>query len=238
MNSMLPERELAPREFTFESMNLQVGVRLQLITYRRIKPMQYFSTLVGWVKDDYLIVRVPIENGTPVGLVEGERITIRVFSGVNVCSFDCTVQRVFDRPLLYVHLSFPNTIQGTSLRGAMRVKVDIPATVMTVNGNGRPVECSLTNVSVSGARIESKLGLPDGVGEITVEFSVVPPTYDRPVKISARAAVRNVSTLPRESDGTELFVYGVQFLDLNPVHHTMLQNLTYEVLLSDRQNIV
>jgi c-di-GMP-binding flagellar brake protein YcgR len=53
-----------------------------------------------------------------------------------------------------------------------------------------------------------------------------------------RAAVRNVNTLRRESDGTEMFAYGVQFLDLNPVHHTMLQNLTYEVLLTDRQNIV
>jgi hypothetical protein len=35
-----------------------------------------------------------------------------------------------------------------------------------------------------------------------------------------------------------MFAYGVQFLDLDQVHHTMLQNLTYEVLLSDRQNIV
>jgi hypothetical protein len=34
------------------------------------------------------------------------------------------------------------------------------------------------------------------------------------------------------------FAYGVEFLELDPVHHTMLQNLTYEVLLADRQNIV
>jgi hypothetical protein len=35
-----------------------------------------------------------------------------------------------------------------------------------------------------------------------------------------------------------MFAYGVQFLDLDPVHHTMIQNLSYEVLLADRQNIV
>src|SRR6476661_8182871 len=157
MSSMQPE--LAPREFAFESMNLQVGVRLQFITYRRIKPMQYFSTLVGYVKDEYLIVKVPLENGTPVGLVEGERVTIRVFSGVNVCSFACTVQRVFDRPLLYVHLSFPDTIQGTSLRTAMRVKVDIPARILPA-GAAAAVGSTLTNVSVNGARIESPYSLP------------------------------------------------------------------------------
>jgi c-di-GMP-binding flagellar brake protein YcgR len=237
MSSMQTERELAPKEFEFESMNLQVGVRLQFITYRRIKPMQYFSTLIGYIKDEYLIVKVPLENGTPVGLVEGERITIRVFSGMNVCSFACTVQRVFDRPLLYVHLSFPDTIQGTSLRTAMRVKVDIPAQVLPPGADTVPVDCSLTNISVNGARIESVRRLPENGGQVTVEFGLPSPLGDGEMRVRTLAAVRNVNALPRE-DGTEMFAYGVQFLDLDPVHHTMLQNLTYEVLLSDRQNIV
>jgi c-di-GMP-binding flagellar brake protein YcgR len=237
MSSMQTERELAPKEFEFESMNLQVGVRLQFITYRRIKPMQYFSTLIGYIKDEYLIVKVPLENGTPVGLVEGERITIRVFSGMNVCSFACTVQRVFDRPLLYVHLSFPDTIQGTSLRTAMRVKVDIPAQVLPPGADTAPVDCSLTNISVNGARIESVRRLPENGGQVTVEFGLPSPLGDGEMRVRTLAAVRNVNALPRE-DGTEMFAYGVQFLDLDPVHHTMLQNLTYEVLLSDRQNIV
>jgi c-di-GMP-binding flagellar brake protein YcgR len=237
MSSTQPERELAPREFTFESMNLQVGVRLQFITYRRIKPVQYFSMLVGYVKDEYLIVKVPVENGTPVGLVEGERVTIRVFSGVNVCSFACTVQRVFDRPLLYVHLSFPDTIQGTSLRTAMRVKVDIPAQVLPAQPDASAVDCMLTNISVSGARVESARSLPEGGGEITLEFGLPSPLGDGEMRIRTRAAVRNVNAL-RKDDGTESFAYGVQFLDLEQVHHTMLQNLTYEVLLADRQNIV
>jgi c-di-GMP-binding flagellar brake protein YcgR len=235
MSSMQPE--LAPREFAFESMNLQVGVRLQFITYRRIKPMQYFSTLVGYVKDEYLIVKVPLENGTPVGLVEGERVTIRVFSGVNVCSFACTVQRVFDRPLLYVHLSFPDTIQGTSLRTAMRVKVDIPARILPVQPGAGMADGALTNISVSGARIESAHSLPEASGEITLEFGLPSPLGDGEMRVRTQAAVRNVNTL-RQDDGSELFAYGVQFLDLDQVHHTMLQNLTYEVLLADRQNIV
>ena len=32
--------------------------------------------------------------------------------------------------------------------------------------------------------------------------------------------------------------FGVQFVDLDPVHYTMLQNLTYEALIADRQKIV
>ena len=54
MNDPQAERELKPQEFEFESMNLQVGVRLQFITHRRLKPVQHFSTLIGWVKDEYM----------------------------------------------------------------------------------------------------------------------------------------------------------------------------------------
>jgi c-di-GMP-binding flagellar brake protein YcgR len=237
MNSTQTERDGALQEFSFDSLNLQVGVRLQFITYRRIKPVQYFSTLIGWVRDEYLIVKLPMENGMPVGLVEGERVTIRVFSGVNVCSFACTVGRVFDRPLYYVHLSFPDSIQGTSLRTAMRVKVDIPAQVLPAREDGPTVACSLTNVSVSGARIESPSSLPEAGAEIIVEFGLNSPLGDGEMRVRARAAVRNVNAMRRD-DGTEMFAYGVQFLDLDQVHHTMLQNLTYEVLLTDRQNIV
>jgi c-di-GMP-binding flagellar brake protein YcgR len=224
-------------EFSFDSLNLQVGVRLQFITYRRIKPVQYFSTLIGYVRDEYLIVKLPMENGMPVGLVDGERVTIRVFSGVNVCSFACTVQRVFDRPMNYVHLSFPDSIQGTSLRTAMRVKVDIAAQVLPARDNWAAVDCTLTNISVSGARIESARSLPEDGGEIVVEFGLPSPLGDGEMRVRTRAALRNVNAMRRE-DGSEMFAYGVQFLDLDQVHHTMLQNLTYEVLLADRQNIV
>jgi hypothetical protein len=83
-----------------------------------------------------------MEGNAPIALAGGEKLTIRVFSGVNVCSSACTVERVFGRPLLYAHLSFPDVIQGTSLRAAMRVKVDIPAQLTPAReGPPRPM-CS------------------------------------------------------------------------------------------------
>jgi len=235
MNTALAH-ELKPQEYEFEAMNLQVGGRLQFITHRQVKPVQHFSTLIGWVKDEYLIVKIPMEHGAPIPLVEGERLTIRVFSGVNVCSFACTVERVFARPLLYVHLSFPASIQGTSLRTAMRVKVDIPAQV-TGARSGAPVNCYLVNLSVAGALIESPRKLPSD-DEVMLQFTLVAPPGNHEVTVRTRAAIRNVNTVKPTPDQHEVFTYGVQFLDLDPVHYTLLQNLTYEALLADRQKIV
>jgi hypothetical protein len=47
-----------------------------------------------------------------------------------------------------------------------------------------------------------------------------------------------VSVAAAPNGQEEVFAYGVQFTSLDPVHFTMLQNLTYEALLADRQKIV
>jgi len=227
--------ELKPEEYDFETMNLQVGTRLQFITHRRVKPVQHFSSLIGYVKDEYIIFKIPMENGSPIALTEGERLTIRVFSGVKVCSFVCTVERVFARPLFYVHVSFPKSVQGTSLRTAMRVKVDLPA---RLGGEGHEggQDCTIVNLSVSGALIESKRRLPQDEEALTLQFALKAPPDNQEVRVATRAAIRNVNVV-QVGDG-ETFTYGLQFVALDAVHYTLLQNMTYEALLADRQKIV
>lgn len=236
MSSNPQPSEAKTQEYEFEQMNLQVGGRIQFITHRTIKPIQHFSTLIGWVKDEYLIVKVPFENGGPISLNEGDKLTIRVFSGVNVCSFACVVQRVFPRPLFYAHLSFPVSIQGTSLRAAMRVKVDIPAQITTPSGS---TSVFLVNLSVSGALIESPKLLTEGEDQVDLSFYLIAQPGNRQVRVNPTARIRNINVVkPATADKAEVFTYGVQFIDLDPVHYTMLQNLTYEALIADRQKIV
>jgi c-di-GMP-binding flagellar brake protein YcgR len=229
--------ELKAQDYEFETMNLQVGTRLQLITHRRIKPVQHFSALIGYAKDEYIILKIPMENGAPIALAEGERLTIRVFSGVKVCSFACTVERIFARPLFYVHVSFPKSVQGTSLRTAMRVKVDLPAHLAGNGTHGRPLPCTILNLSVSGALVVSPSRLPADEEQIALQFTLKAPPDDQEVPISARAAIRNVN-ISKAADGSDLYTYGMQFINLDPGHYTLLQNMTYEALLADRQKIV
>jgi c-di-GMP-binding flagellar brake protein YcgR len=224
------------QEYAFEQMNLQVGGRIQLITHRTLRPMQHFSTVIGWVRDEYMIVKIPMENSGPISISEGDKLTVRVFSGVNVCSFSTVVQRVFLRPLMYAHVSFPTEIQGTSLRAAMRVKVEIPAKMSRDDGNHASV--FITNLSVSGALIESALPLSREGDTVQLDFTLLAPPDDRQVRINTTALVRNASMAPSQKEGKDVFSYGVQFTGLDPAHFTLLQNLTYEAMLADRQKIV
>ncbi|MCG2586442.1 flagellar brake protein [Massilia sp. TS11] len=232
-----PSPEAQPQPFEFDAMNLQVGGRLQFLTHRTIKPVQYFSSLIGYVRDEYLIVKTPFENGAPIGLNEGEKLTIRVFTGVNVCSFTCTVLRAFPRPINYVHLSFPDQIQGTSLRAAVRVKVDIPA---QVTGSRAFATCNvfIVNLSVSGALIESPRKLSELDKQINLSFTLLTQPGNLQVRVTTKAAVRNAGVVEDRPDSEPIYTYGVQFLGLEPSHYTLLQNLTYEALISDRAKIV
>lgn len=225
------------QDFEFEAMNLQVGGRIQFITHRTIKPVQHFSTLIGYVRDDYLIVKIPLDSGAPISLTEGDKLTIRVFSGVTVCSFAASVLRVFGRPMNYVHLSFPTLIQGTSLRAAMRVKVDIPAQLSCEDGSN--VSVFLVNLSVSGALIESPRRLDEGQTSVGLRFILIAQPGNHQVRIDTRASIQNVNTgKSSTASQADVYTYGVQFTSLDPVHYTMLQNLTYEALIADRQKIV
>ena len=236
MTSNQAQGEAIARVMEFEAMHLQVGGRIQFITHRTIKPIQHFSALIGYAKDEYLIVRIPLEGGKPVALAEGDKLTIRVFTGVTVCSFATSVLRIFARPLNYVHLSFPTEIRGTSLRTAMRVKVDVEAQLTGAEGASATVQ--LINLSVSGALIESAVKLDESQESVGLSFTLTAQP-NHPVAIATRATIKNVSTAKSASaEQMEMFTYGVQFIDLEPLHYTMLQNLTYEALIADRQKIV
>jgi len=67
-------------------------------------------------------------------------------------------------------------------------------------------------------------------------FALKAPPDNQEVRVATRAAIRNVNVV-QAGDG-DVFTYGLQFTALDPVHYTLLQNMTYEALLADRQKIV
>ncbi len=229
--------EAPPHDVDFDSMNLQVGGRLQFITHRAIKPVQHFSTMIGWVKDEYMIVKVPLDNGAPIPLGDGEKLTVRAFTGVTVCSFACTVLRVFPRPLNYVHLSFPDTIHGASLRAAMRVKVEIPAQVTGSRAFAQG-NVFIVNLSVSGALIESARALSPQDKTVNLAFTLIAQPGNVQVLVNIRVSIKNVNVVKASPDAPEVYTYGLQFIDLEQAHYALLQNMTYEALIADRQKIV
>jgi len=124
--------------------------RLQLFVDRTSHRQQYFTTLIGYVPGEAILVMTPTENGLSAPFKQGEPLTVRAFSGVNVFHSGRPLINV-SRPLACLHLAFPKAVSGTALRKAMRIKVSLPGKVTRsiVGEPPRTSDVSVTNVRYS-----------------------------------------------------------------------------------------
>lgn len=222
----------------FDSLNLQVGSRLQIQLVRDVKPIQVISSLIGYLPGDYLIVRLPEGRNSTVSFRVGEKITVRVFSGIKVCAFDATVYRIFDNPIYYMHVSFPQQIRASNLRSALRVKATVPA-ALTSSSLSAETTAALRDLSIKGALVESERKC----GEIGDKFKLafVLPCLDKTdgEQIETEAIVRNVSiSRLHVTEDQNTYRYGVEFVSLSLLHKLILQTYTYDLAFNDRLSMV
>src|SRR6476469_3841188 len=78
----------AARDAAIQQLN--VGTRVQLRVQRDGGQQEYFSSLVGFVKDEFLLVKSPMLRKMPVVLHDGEPVQVRAFTGTTIYSFSAT----------------------------------------------------------------------------------------------------------------------------------------------------
>lgn len=225
-------------DLDFESLNLQVGSRLQIEVVRDVKPIQAISSLIGYLQNEYLIVRIPDGRNSAVSFRIGDKITVRVFSGIKVCAFDATVYRIFDNPIYYMHISFPTHIRASNLRSALRVKATVPAAVTSTTGPANAT-AALRDLSIKGALVEAE----QQCGEVGDRFKLafVLPCLDKDAgeQIETEAIIRNVSVSSLHvAEGQSTYRYGVEFVSLSLLHKLVLQTYTYDLAFNDRLRLV
>jgi len=217
--------------------NFNIGTRVQLHTQRDTGTAEHFSTLIGFVKGEFLMVKCPIVRNTPFIHHEGEQVLVRAFTGTTIYSFGSTVIRTLLSPLYYMHLAYPHEIRSSALRAEFRIKVSAPAALEYKDLTGATAikQSTLVDLSTSGARITSEELISVG-SEVQLSFAVQPDDIEHAVR--AKAVVRSASRKPAiDLDDPDVFSYGLQFHSLTSEDQTAIRLLTYERVLSNRQNI-
>lgn len=222
----------------FEAMGVGVGTRIQLIPATAGAQARFYTSVIGYVEGKYLIVHAPLAGGLPVLLSEGEALTIHVFSGLGVFTFDTMVLNVFRSPFFYLHLDFPSVIHSSSLRKSIRVKVALAAQVKLPGRQDETIPAQIVNLSATGARIESSRPLGAQGDLVALDFSFAVQPGNVAVHVETKATIRSVGRRDGASaDAAQSFVVGVAFDGLAPDQQVRLQNLVYETLLADRKNM-
>jgi hypothetical protein len=218
-----------PTPATFESMKLQVGTRLQMTQRGGGGERTSYTTLIGYAGTEFLLMRLPQENGLSLPVAEEEEIRFRIFSGLSVYAFSCQVETIFLSPRNYMVLSFPRDIRSMKLRNSMRVRVDLP---VMINSNATAV---MSDLSVAGAQVTAELPLASIDDKISLTFSFRAKATNTDVKVQTTAVVQSVRERRVAREGEPPLVdHGLQFESLGDSERLMLQNYVYEMLLDNR----
>ncbi len=226
--------------FCFDDMKLEVGSRLQLEPPKKLGRERFIVRVVGYMRGASLIVTTPTAaNGTCLQLLEGEKVVMRSFSGQNAFAFACTVEFACKRPYEYLHLSFPDVIQGVMIRKAPRVRAKIVATVQNATSpDARKRDSALiSDISADGAALDARNPLGKKGDILNLVFQV--NLYKIDALLSVNGVVRTATRAEdMELSGLEITRYGIEFQGLKPDDTIILQGMVYQQIVECPNQVV
>jgi c-di-GMP-binding flagellar brake protein YcgR len=227
------------RQCSFEQMQLQTGDRLQLEVLSDAARTHHFTTLIGYLPGLSVLVRTPSVHGEPIAVRDGEAMLVRAFSGRSVYAFETTVQRVCLSPFSYLHLSYPKLVRANPIRGAERVRVELRGTALNpqLDPRGIPVGCTIGDLSLTGAQLESTQSLGDKGSRLQVffAFKLEPQGYE--VKLTPEVEIQSARRRNDSQGAGDIYSYGVRFGRMHATESLLLQSYIQQILLNDRSRI-
>lgn len=225
--------------FAFSDMRLRIGDRLQLQPPASVTSERVMVRLIGYVENVSLLTTSPVLNGLRLSLLENDRVVVRVFANQNAFGFDTHVIRVNKLPYEYLHLDFPTQVQGALIRKSPRIRTKLITHITQPDAKGEYQLGNpdyrqaglIINLSADGAQMQAKQVLAPKGGLLKVSFRV--NLHDVDAVITVGAIVRSiVEHDPLTNDvKVNTVMHGLQFVDVPPNDHLILQSMIYQTMI-------
>lgn len=199
-------------------LDLRIGQTVQLITLGP-QGSKYYTRLIGHVDPEFVMLRVPVENGWNVVFDEGKSFEVRVFCGVSLYEFKARLQTILLHPRNYMLLTCPDSIRETRLRSHERVQCALPVRITqpgTLSGPESQAAYRLQDLSGSGAALVGPRALGE-VGEplqLELEFSLAATGTQEQLLLGAD--IQTVKPLRDASGQTTAYLHGIRFHQVEP----------------------
>lgn len=205
----------ATQSVKLSDMDLRIGQTVQLITAGP-QPRKYFTRLIGHVDQEFILLRVPVENGWTVSLNEGQVFDVRVFCGVSLYEFQSRLQALLLQPRNYMMFSCPNSIRQTRLRAHERAKCALPVRVVEAPVGAAQAGFQFQDLSGGGAALVGPvaLGTPGDTLALAMDFHLVATNTDEHLVL--RADIQSVQPLRDQSGQTTGYHHGIRFSVVEP----------------------
>ena len=205
--------EHAPKKTQFAAMNLQVGQRVQLIQ-DGASNHKHYTSVIGWVENEFLMLRIPQEDGWIVHLREGMSVEVRLFSGLSIFAFKSRVNTMLLNPRNYMLMSFPQEIEESPMRAHLRIRTSLPVEILkSCLGAPNMADFHLHDISGGGASVvgPTKLGEVEDAVQIKLRFDL--QSTGKSEEVEMLGTIQNVEPVHRanQADAPPEFQHGIKF---------------------------
>ena len=207
----------------FDDLALQPGVMLHIHSALEVAGDFLPVGLLGYLKNQTLIVTNPIAAGKVVPVKEGTHYNVKGFSGTLHFTFKAKVVKVHAQPYPHMHLEYPKLIYATKIRQSMRAVANLPATLFNpFTKKLTPV--ILRDLSVGGGQLvlQAPIGRKDD--KYTLSFKIK-LADDLEEEVSTEVVVRTLET--QDAKGATACTMGVQFLELDKAARLLVMTFVY-----------
>ncbi len=212
----MPEVDPIP----FDNLAMQPGEMLQVHSALEMAGDFFPVGLLGYLKNQTLIVTNPIAAGKVVPVKEGTYFNVKGFSGTWHYTFKAKVLKVYAQPYPHMHIEYPSQVYATKIRKALRATVNVPATLFnSLTKKHTPV--ILKDLSVGGGQ----LALQESIGRKDTQYDLsfmVKLADDLEEEVCIKVIVRSL-----ETDAKGACSMGVQFLELDKSTRLLVMTFVY-----------
>ena len=200
----------------FSDMGLRVGQPLQLLVSGPL-PGKHYTRLIGYVDQEFMMLRVPTEHGRPVPFMQGQTLQVRVFSGLSLYQFESQVITQLMTPRNTMLMGPPSHIEETRMRAHVRVKTQLPVQILQAPqvASGSP-GFQLEDLSGGGAALTGPkpLGQAGDTVRLGLSFHLSATGDDENVELIGR--IQSLGTIPQKPGAGPVHLHGIEFDSTDP----------------------
>ncbi|MDH5301439.1 MAG: flagellar brake protein [Gammaproteobacteria bacterium] len=208
------------------SMNFVVGSRV-LLSPSEDESSIYEACVLGYADHQSLMITRPKHNNTPLLVADGDRFVVHYQENDTTYAFETQVLQCCEKPFGYLHLSYPEGVQGLMLRKGPRFKLaqeQRRQIRLSVQEGKQRISVTMDDVSLAGAKLISEQRL----GNIDEKFIIDMQLGHNQKPISLQCMIRYVRSATH--DQTNLHQHGVIFLDMDSDAQTFINRFITEQL--------
>lgn len=200
--------------------SVQIGLLVEGSRERSLFRVEY----LGLVPNTSLIVGCPQREGRLVPVGSGQNVSVTLFVSRYVHAFAAQVLCVHRHPLPHMHLSHPDSVKTSVLRGAKRIPLESRILgLLKVDGN-ISIPVSIIDLSNNGLALLSEYPVGEAGLVVNLAFSVA--SGERTQLIRASGVIRSA----RQLKSQQVYRYGVELVDLSPEQRIAIQASVYHHL--------